>query len=596
MGRLIKALATGCLAIALQHISFSACAAAEDFPVPVSLQPAVEFWVKVYTEISTSEGYLHDSRNLAVIYEVLDTPAKASPRTRRRTIDRARKRYQGILRTLAKGKRDGLSAEQMRVLALWPEDVSNSELKKAAGRLRFQLGQSDRFREGILRSGTWLPYIHRVIAEHGLPQELAYLPHVESSFNPMAHSHASAVGIWQFTRGTGRQFMRIDHVVDERLDPFVSTQAAARLLKSNLEATGSWPLAVTAYNHGTAGMRRAARKLGTRDIGEVVKSYKSKTFGFASRNFYASFRAAVRVVQNASVHFGHLEVAQPAHYEVTTVGIFASARTIADALNVDLRELKRYNPALKQAVWNGDKYVPRDYPLRVPAPYSAPEALAAFAQVDQTLQHKRQKPDLMHKVRKGETVSQIASRYGVSSSSLVALNGLRSKHKIRVGQTLRLPRTADSPALITKPARVSKVALAPTPTVTASTTARVSAGASGVQVKSGGITGTTYRVRNGDTLSVIADSFEITQRALVAANGLRSRHRIYKGQVLIIPSDLHAGALPQTYEVRNGDTLSLVAARFGMSERELASINDIRNKHRIYAGQVLKLKPPQATL
>src|SRR5690606_37387138 len=173
------------------------------------------------------------------------------------------------------------SDEERRVLELFGDKPSDAELKAAASRVRFQLGQADRFREGLIRSGEWKPYIISVLEKRGLPRELAALPHVESSFDPTAYSKVGAAGMWQFTRSTGLRYMRIDHIVDERRDPFFSTDAAARLLEDNYAFLGSWPLALTAYNHGAAGMRRAVSQLKTKDIGVIVEKYRSRSFGFA---------------------------------------------------------------------------------------------------------------------------------------------------------------------------------------------------------------------------------------------------------------------------------------------------------------------------
>ncbi len=148
------------------------------------------------------------------------------------------------------------------MLELFPAGTSNAEFQAAAERVRFQLGQSDRFRAGLVRSGTWKQYIYDVLDKRGLPRELASLPHVESSFDPTAYSKVGAAGMWQFTRSTGARYMRIDHVVDERRDPFFATDAAARLLADNYSVMQSWPLALTAYNHGLAGMRRAVVQQG----------------------------------------------------------------------------------------------------------------------------------------------------------------------------------------------------------------------------------------------------------------------------------------------------------------------------------------------
>jgi membrane-bound lytic murein transglycosylase D len=166
---------------------------AGSIPVPDGLQDEVAFWKRVYSEVGTDGGLLHDSRNLGVVYEVIQFPDKAVTRSQRqRHVDRIKDKYRGILTRLAEGKREDLSSDEGRVLSLWPEDVSASTLRQARERIRFQLGQRDRFREGLVRSGAWEPHIRRTLKAMGLPEELAALPHVESSFNPRARSRVGA--------------------------------------------------------------------------------------------------------------------------------------------------------------------------------------------------------------------------------------------------------------------------------------------------------------------------------------------------------------------------------------------------------------------
>jgi membrane-bound lytic murein transglycosylase D len=274
-------------------------AAAQDpylFPRPPELESAVQFWTRVYTEVDTQSGFLHDSRHLSVIYTSLPLD--------RRQIENRRNRIREDLRVLATGKRSGLTASQREILELWPADVSTETLQEAASNVRWQLGQSDRFLGGLRRSGAYRSHINQVIREKELPIELAVLPHVESSFNPGAYSSAAAAGMWQFGRATGLRFMRIDHIVDERMDPYIATNAAMSLLEYNYSVLGTWPLALTAYNHGAGGIARAVRETGTTDIQTIVANYRGRAFGFASRNFYAQFLAVLDVENNARQYFG----------------------------------------------------------------------------------------------------------------------------------------------------------------------------------------------------------------------------------------------------------------------------------------------------
>ena len=254
------------------------------FPLPNTLKPDVNFWLKVYTEVTTTEGLIHDSQHLNVIYERLSFTAGMSYKARQKAIKQKKKYYKSILSYLAANPNKRLDRARYRhVKGLWPAGTNSQEFKAATNRLRFQLGQSDRFKRGLVRSGRWQPFIKEEFDKLDIPHELASLPHVESSFRSDARSHAGAAGLWQFTRSTGRRFMRIDHVVDERLDPFLATRAAGLLLKDNHKITGTWPLALTAYNHGASGMRRAVKATGGTDIAKIVREYKGRTFGFIQR-------------------------------------------------------------------------------------------------------------------------------------------------------------------------------------------------------------------------------------------------------------------------------------------------------------------------
>jgi membrane-bound lytic murein transglycosylase D len=488
----------------------AASAAPKNFPRPNALEPDVEFWKRIYSEVGTDAGLLHDSRDLGVVYEVLKIPAGLSNRSRDRHTEKRRKHYRTILHALAKGKRSNLSSEEKRVLALFPPGVSNSTIQAATGRLRFQLGQANKFRAGIIRSGAYKPHILNVLRDLDLPLEIANLPHVESSYTPSVYSRVGAAGLWQFTRSTGRRYMRVDHVVDERLDPYRASRAAARLLEQNFRVTGSWPMAITAYNHGASGMRRAARKLGTKDIVKIVRQYRSRTFGFASRNFYVEFLAANIVASNPDFYFGPLVLDRPIAFETIDLPFYGSPKHIASAIGVDLGTLKQANPALRPGVWRGAKYIPKGFKVQVPRA-SLPKPLdQGIAAVPSNHRHARQTRDTNYIVRRGDTLSTIARRHHVRMSELVALNGLRSRNRIRVGQKLRLPNDG-APA-------PRKTAKAPAPARPATRDP--------VDPPKGGI----YKVRRGDNLTTIADKFGLSVQDLVAMNSLKSRHRLSVGQ------------------------------------------------------------------
>jgi membrane-bound lytic murein transglycosylase D len=553
-----------------------------DFPKPPELVPRVEFWKRIYTEVDTNSGLLHDSRNLEIVYETIRFPSGISQRSRNYRKRKARDRYRTVLRSLAKGKRSNLSADQKRVLALFPEGVSNRTLRAASGQVRFQLGQADKFRDGLVRMGRWENYIRQVFAARGLPTDLIALPHVESSFNPKAHSHAGASGIWQFTRSTGRRYLRVDYVVDERRDPFLATIAAARLLQVNYEATKTWPLAITAYNHGETGMKRAVRKLGTRDIATILDRYQSRSFGFASRNFYTEFLAALEVERNPERYFGVVQKDPPADPEIVVLDHFYRAKTLASTFRISIDALRASNPALLGPIWSGQKYAPKGYGLRLPRDPQRAGARVVLAQIPAGERFSEQVRDQRYRVKRGDTLSGIARRFRVRQSELMALNQLRNRNHLRIGQVLNLPVKHPQRAV----ARTANPNRVPEP------------------IPADGL----YRVRRGDNATAIARRFGVGVEDLLAVNHIRNRNRISVGQVLQIPGGANTArtsaggaASPGVYTVRRGDTLEKISKRFGVTQDAIVALNGLRNRHQIRQGQLLyipagggKQAPPRA--
>lgn len=410
--------------------------ASDLFPLPVELEADVAFWIRVYTQVDTNSGFVHDAKDLGVVYETLHLTGRR--KTDEKLIKKSKARLAKSLNRLA-DNRDTPTQEGQRLLKLWGQEASPAQLRLAAKNLRFQRGQSDRFRDGIARSGEWHDYITKVMAEHDLPLELAALPHVESSFNLDAYSSVGATGIWQFTRSTGRRYLHIDYVLDERMDPFASSIAAAQLLKHNLQLTGSWPLALTAYNHGASGVRRAKKSLGTSDIATIVRQYKGRAFGFASRNFYVSFLAALEVSSHPKRYFGSFGKRSPASFTSVEVPDFIPAVAFAKAFKTDIKQLKRHNRALLAPVWRGKKHIPKGFTVRVPLHDKTGVVDNLLASIPPDERFAEQTMDLFHKVVPGDTVSEVASRYGHSTQDIVAMNGLNRRYQIRVGQVLRLP-------------------------------------------------------------------------------------------------------------------------------------------------------------
>ncbi len=412
-------------------------ATTDPFPRPPALEPDIRFWERIYSGVTTQGGLIHDDRRLGVVYEQIDFASTMDPHARGEAVEATRAKYQRILRELADGNRTDLSDEEKRVLALWPAGVDSDTLRDAAMHVRFQLGQADRFREGLLRAGAWETHIRDVLHREGVPDELSALPHVESSFNALARSKVGAAGMWQFMPTTGKAWMRVDGIVDERLDPYKSAVAAARFLSHAYQVLGSWPLAVTAYNHGAGGMARAKAALGTDDITTIVRNYQSPTFGFASRNFYVSFLAALEIDRNYERFFGTIERQARDSSRVVRLPHFVPVKALEAASGTDRESLRRLNLALLDPVWTGERFVPRDFEFRFPASAGAPEqVLARLTPADQYAQQRR---DPSYRVGKRETLAQIARREGTTTQELMALNRLASPTGIHRGMVLRLP-------------------------------------------------------------------------------------------------------------------------------------------------------------
>lgn len=530
------------------------------FPLPQALQRDVNFWVTVFTEVPTKQGLLHDNRNLAVVYERIDMPPGISRKERNRRAQKRRKHYQAILRTLAAGKRDKLSEEERRVLELWQGGVSNAELKAAIGRIRYQQGLSDRFREGLVRAGRWRQHVNAEFSKRGIPLELAALPHVESSYNPAARSHLGASGIWQFTRSTGRRFLRIDHVLDERNDPFLATDAAAKLLAYNYSITGNWPMAITAYNHGLAGVRRAMRQFGDEQYTKILREYRGRTFGFASRNFYVAFLAALRVDRDPAQYFPGLIPDQPVNYQVHRLADFVPSGALTNALGISKRELQRYNPALQATVFQGSKYLPKTFDIRVPADRLAAPIDELVAKIAGKDRFRQQLPDLFHTVGRGDTLSEIAEEYATRVSALVALNNLGSRHRIRAGQRLRLPAAGPAPVVLARKAAESQ--------------------------QSRQIIAEMSAIPNSE--SAPESTAEPLDMGALVADFAASLRGTIQSSLLSDPSD-YTVATDHTVEVHPLETLGHYADWLGIKTQRLRDINGLAFRTPVEVGKRIKL-------
>ena len=560
--------------------------AQEKIPRPEGIQADVNFWVRVYTEVTTNEGFLHDERNLSVIYDTVKFSAGSSPRDRQRLVDDRRDRFIDSLRRIiaalpSEDTRAALSADDKKILAMWGANVSPILLKEATERIRFQLGQADRFREGLMRSSTWQTHIAETFANQGLPAELAVLPHVESSFNAAAYSKVGAAGLWQFMRSTGRRYMRVDDAVDERLDPYRSTEAAAQLLAYNYRVLGSWPLALTAYNHGAAGMRRAKETVGTEDFVKINRTYNSRTFGFASRNFFPSFLAALTIDENPEKYFGALERRPEQKFRELTMPAYVRLATLERALGIDREQLRPLNPAWRPTIFNGTRLVPRGYRLRLPADTAerwTADLLTAKLPANEL--YAGQVTPRSHRVRRGDTVADIAQRYGLTAARLAEMNGISANAPLRAGRRLNLPEQL--------PRMLTAANAAPPTAASAESPSPENATAATAPAED------YYVVRRGDSLQLIAARVRVPEGQLLRMNSLKDPDRLYEGQRLRIAGELQAEIAAR--EPESDTRVAAIDAARGEAQREGAAVEVVREEttRPIGSGEPTRGRPRSA--
>lgn len=261
-------------------------------------------------------------------------------------------------------------------------------------------------------------------------------------------------------------------------------------------------------------MRRAARTLGTKDITRIVREYSSRTFGFASRNFYVAFLAAVEIHFNPNKYFDAIPRHAAPPTQLVQIPDYVSAATLQRVLGIDMEVLQNHNPALRPSIWRGAKHVPRGFELRIPASEPRGEILAALSQINEDERYDSQLRDRFYTVQSGNTLAGIAKHFEIDVDDLVAANDLKSRHRIRAGQVLALP--------LPDGVKVD-VASAPVPVV----------GPTGTQpdptmVAENG----QYTVSRGDSVWLIARRLGVDEQTLIALNDLGDGRRIHVGQVL----------------------------------------------------------------
>lgn len=412
------------------------------------------------------------------------------------------------------------------------------------------------------RSGRYLPLMKEILRQEGVPSELVYIALIESGFSSSAHSHAGAVGYWQFIRGTGKAYgLKINAYMDERQDFVLATRAAGNYFKSLYNLFGDWYISMASYNAGENRLKRLIMRHQTNDFWWFAKNRKLPR---ETINYVPKYIAARMIASNPKKYgFTGIEFKDALSFESFEVPHAISLKKLAKTLQIDYKLLKSLNPTYRS------HYVPyyKNHKTIVKVPKGFKDQ--AVAVLDQA---KSGPPKFIagsfyyYRVRSGDNLSTIAARHRTSVRKLRSLNGMWRRSLIRVGQKLKVPERGGY--------------------------RRSSASYS--------LDGNYYKVRRGDNLSLIAGRFGVSIGQLKKLNNMNSRTTIYVGQKLKVKQDgapasrstaqnSASSGSTSVYKVQRGDNLSTIAERHSMGVGKLRRINNLRGRSTIYVGQKLKV-------
>ncbi len=444
--------------------------------------------------------------------------------------------------------------------------VINDRVKKSI--VYFQTVAKDAFYKYMSRSRKYERLMLGALADYDLPLDFVYLSLVESGFNPRAYSWARAMGLWQFISSTGRSYgLNRSWWIDERRDPIKATDAACRHLKDLYEEFGSWELAMAAYNGGPGRVRRTIKKQKTRDFWKM--RLKRQTMD------YIPLIYAAAIISKNPEKYGFVDVEYEPEivWDEVEIDRCLELAVVARELDCSLKELQELNPELLR------KYTPPDnkkYRLKIPVGKTK-KFLAAYS----SMPSPKETSWVRHKIRRGETISTIAARYGVSQYAILDANNLSRRSTIYAGKEIIVPVPLDREYRSGSKRRDK----------------------SDYRAKN-----SIYAVRSGDTMWDIARAFGTTVDALRRSNYIERGSRIYVGQKLKIPvsakrlkdknqtgtrssktyaSTADTGGKLSEHKVRSGDTIWDIARKYGTTTARIRRLNGLGRSSRIYPGQVL---------
>ena len=287
------------------------------------------------------------------------------------------------------------------------------------------------FQQWLDQSMPYMPIIKHILREEGLPEDLAFLPLIESGFNVNARSRAKATGMWQFMAATGANYgLEVNSWIDERRDPVKSTRAAARHLKDLYETFGSWPLALASYNAGSGKIKRVLNKNSSSTFWEIGQS---RALAAETRNYIPKFMAAMIIAKNPGA-FGFTFTEVPTfQYDLLEVPAGMHVRTISERSGISLELIRSINPELKGNITplSTSRYI-----LRLPKGIGT----VFLENFEHLLPDKRVVVYKEYKVRKGDSLYKIAKKFQTTVSSIREANNLNKKSRIVYGKTLLVPK------------------------------------------------------------------------------------------------------------------------------------------------------------
>ncbi|WP_186443037.1 lytic transglycosylase [Desulfobotulus alkaliphilus] len=429
-------------------------------------------------------------------------------------------------------------------------DYVQKEIDRFTGRERAFFERSYR------RSGMYMDMILEKIHAAGLPEELAWLPLIESGFQVKALSSARALGLWQFIPSTGVRFgLKRDLLIDERMDPEKATDAAIAYLTELHRLFGDWPTVLAAYNCGEGRVLRTIRSQNVNYLDNFWDLYTRLPRETAQ--YVPRFLATVHIIQNMEKYgFDPSDLYSPPSFETVSVERQVSLQAIASATGISLENLRNLNPELRY-----DLLPNATYALKIPQGYTD-HFLASIESIDEA--SPPQRAHLYHRVMPGEALSTIAARYRVSVRHLMQENNIRRADLIRAGEVIKVPASA-SMAQTVSPSR----------NITPSSQQRQTL---------------TYTVQRGDTLWHLSRRFNLSENDIITANQLPNAN-LQIGQRLRIPGAAQQvktiDSQRQAYRVKAGDTPSTIALRHNMPLQRFLQINNLNRQSTIYPGQQL---------